>query len=143
MALNITTDYAIRTLVYMATISSKDNFTISGKEISEKMFIPYNYFLKIVSHLKNAGFIESYQGKRGGYALIKDPSEISLWSVICAMQDSFTINICLEDPLQCNRHAASYCKVQKFYTSIQNIIDNKLQNCTIADLIEEKEIETD
>ena len=66
MSLNITTDYAIRIMMYLANYYDPDPLfapdgSCSGKVIADKMNIPYNYFLKIVPRLKDAGYLISFQ----------------------------------------------------------------------------------
>ncbi len=68
MQLKITTDYAIRTIVYLATQSG----ITSVAEIGSKMGISENYLMKVLKTLKDAGLVAGYQGKRGGYAISKN-----------------------------------------------------------------------
>ena len=67
MQLKLTTDYAIRTVVYLATQSG----ITSVAEIGSKMGISENYLMKVLKALKDAGLVAGYQGKRGGYAISK------------------------------------------------------------------------
>ena len=62
MQLKLTTDYAIRTIVYLATQSG----ITSVAEIGNKMGISENYLMKVLKALKDAGLVAGYQGKRGG-----------------------------------------------------------------------------
>ncbi len=62
MQLKLTTDYAIRTIVYLATQSG----ITSVAEIGSKMGISENYLMKVLKALKDAGLVAGYQGKRGG-----------------------------------------------------------------------------
>ena len=51
MQLKLTTDYAIRTIVYLATQSG----ITSVAEIGSKMGISENYLMKVLKALKDAG----------------------------------------------------------------------------------------
>ncbi len=82
MQLKLTTDYAIRTIVYLATQSG----ITSVAEIGSKMGISENYLMKVLKALKDAGLVAGYQGKRGGYAISKKPEEISLWDIVEVME---------------------------------------------------------
>ena len=92
MQLKLTTDYAIRTVVYLATQSG----ITSVAEIGSKMGISENYLMKVLKALKDAGLVAGYQGKRGGYAISKKPEEISLWDIVEVMEGTTKINRCLE-----------------------------------------------
>ncbi len=134
MSMLTTTDYAIRILVYLAT--RDDVPTVSGKEISEEMAIPYNYFLKIVPRLKDAGLIISYQGKKGGFELIKDPHEVTMFEIISSMEDGYIVNRCLVDPASCSRSATSHCKVHAALGELQMQINDALNSMTLIQFIE-------
>ena len=100
MQLKLTTDYAIRTVVYLATQSG----ITSVAEIGSKMGISENYLMKVLKALKDAGLVAGYQGKRGGYAISKKPEEISLWDIVEVMEGTTKINRCLEADGFCSRH---------------------------------------
>ena len=102
MQLKLTTDYAIRTVVYLATQSG----ITSVAEIGSKMGISENYLMKVLKALKDAGLVAGYQGKRGGYAISKKPEEISLWDIVEVMEGTTKINRCLEADGFCSRHSA-------------------------------------
>ena len=127
MALNVTTDYAIRILLFLSA-NAPLGVSVTGKIIAEDMRIPYNYFLKIVPHLKRAGFIESFQGKNGGFALVRQPEDITLYDIIAAMDD------CLHNPAACGRNASSHCAVHNVFSDIQTNLDKHLKSVTLDQL---------
>ncbi len=135
MALNITTDYAVRILLYLASNASV-GISVSGKEIASEMNIPYNYFLKIVPNLKEAGFLISFQGKKGGYALQKQPADITMFDIIHAMHDDIIISECLKNPSSCTRNYAGQCAVHNFYESIQQDLDQKLKAVSLEQVVQ-------
>lgn len=139
MALNVTTDYAIRILLYLATYAENGK-SISGKEIATEMRIPYNYFLKLVPNLKNAGFLISFQGKNGGYALTLDPSEITLYDVIAAMNDDIIISECLHNPAACGRNYTDHCAVHNVFSGIQSELDKRLKSMSLAQIVANQSI---
>lgn len=134
MSINATSDYAIRILLYLASKGGEGG-TVSGKEISEEMQIPYNYFLKIIPNLKNAGVVRSYQGKKGGYSLEENPEDITLYRVLEIMENRVVLNRCLYDPGACSRRATSHCAVHLSLEGLQKHIDRELEKISIADLV--------
>ena len=139
MSLNITTDYAIRIMMYLANYYDPDPLfapdgTCSGKVIAEKMNIPYNYFLKIVPRLKDAGYLISFQGKRGGYVLTMPPEDISLFDIIHVMGDDFILNGCTAPEGVCARNTPGFCAVHYVLTDAQNAIDTTLKSVNLAQL---------
>lgn len=134
MAINITSDYAVRILLYLAEHGQEDQ-SVSGKEISEEMRIPYNYFLKIIPNLKNAGMLISFQGKKGGYLLQKSADSITLYDVLEAVDDRLIFSHCLKEPKSCSRNAADHCAVHNLFSELQDDLDHSLKNVTIADMV--------
>lgn len=82
MQLNVTTDYAIRIILYLAL---RKEITTS-KEIAAAMSIPQNYVLKITHKLVEAGLIKRLVGVQGGFSLDKTVDEITLLDIISIME---------------------------------------------------------
>lgn len=129
--ISITTDYAIRMMVYLSA-----NQTITpASEISEQMKIPQSYVLKVSRVLRDAGFIVAFCGINGGYRTTKSPEQISLYDIISTMERTVKINYCLEEGAPCNRHAAETCPVRPFYVHLQMLMEEQMRGTTIADII--------
>ena len=62
MQFKITTDYAIRTVLYLAT---KNEITTSG-EISQVMGIPQKYLIKLLGELRQHKLVRVHMGVKGG-----------------------------------------------------------------------------
>lgn len=144
MSLNITTDYAIRIMTYLANYYDPDPLYVpdnncSGKVIAERMNIPYNYFLKIVPRLKDAGYLVSFQGKRGGYILTEEPKKISLFDIIHVMDDDFILNNCTAPNGECTRGNV-YCSVHYVLEDVQNSIDQTLKAVNLEELCEKNKL---
>ena len=78
MELNVKTDYAIRTVLYLAI----KNELATANEIATAMGIPPSYVLKITRKLVVAGIIKRIVGAKGGFLLAKKQTEISLYEII-------------------------------------------------------------
>ena len=130
--LNITTDYAIRVVIYLSIKKG----IVSSKEISEQMSISEKYIFKIARNLSKSGLIKTTVGKNGGLQLSKSPEEISLLDIIRAMENTTKINRCLEEDCYCNRFVTETCPVRKFYCAFQNELERKFEGITISSLIQ-------
>lgn len=131
MQLNITTDYAIRIVYYLAL--HKENVTAS--ELASVLKIPVSYISKITKKLKAAGIVQACEGKKGGYALVKNPEIISLFDIVSSMEVTMKINRCLEPDGFCSRNATDYCNVHKALLKVQRTYEDELKSVSIADLI--------
>ena len=77
------TEYGMRTVLYLA----EKGTVCSSRDVAEDMSIPRDYLIQLAQLLRNAGLITARPGKHGGYSLAKDPSDISVFDVICALQE--------------------------------------------------------
>ncbi len=64
--------------------------------IAERQSIPLDFMDQIVARLKQAGLIDSIRGRSGGVQLKKKATEISLWDILIAVEDSLYPVKCLE-----------------------------------------------
>jgi len=80
LQLTASSGYAIHGLAYLATKEKGDVTYLS--EISEYFAIPSSYLAKVFQSLARAGLVVSYRGAKGGYALARPASEITLRAVI-------------------------------------------------------------
>jgi len=122
LQLNVTTDYGIRTVLYLSIKGG----VVSSKEMCEKMGIPHTYMHKITKALKDAKIISEKRGTTGGFILEKDPETLSILNIITAFEKTMYINRCLEEDKYCSRNAAAFCKIREFYTKLQEEMNNKL-----------------
>ena len=77
--MKLTTIYAAKILGY---ITSRRNALTTAGEIVEHVGISYQYCLKIMGQLKNAGLLVSEQGRNGGYQLRHGSEDVSLYDVL-------------------------------------------------------------
>lgn len=132
MQLNIETDYAVRTVLYL---TDKDGYEPSAR-IADQMVIDREILKKILHRLQKAGIVVGRAGSEGGYALSRPAENISLLSVIETMEGTVKINRCLEKDGYCSRKKSGSCAVHKFYASVQNMLEQAFGNTTIRDLYE-------
>lgn len=72
--------YALKALLYLTKNANKGLVLIS--DISERERIPRKFLEAILVDLKTQGLLQSTRGKNGGYALVKDPAQISVGNII-------------------------------------------------------------
>lgn len=131
MQFNITTDYAIRTVLYLAIKGE----IATSREISDAMGIPPHYQLKLTAKLAKSGIVKRIQGVKGGFMLNMKPKDITLFAIVNTMESTTRINRCLEDDEYCSRFATKDCPVRRFYTQMQLGLEDELRGMTVASLI--------
>ena len=108
---------------------------ITAAELSAALKIPESYIPKITKKLKDANIVRACEGLKGGYVLIKEPEEISLFDIISSTEVTMKINRCLEEDGFCSRNATDYCKVHKAFLKVQKVYEDSLRDVIIADMI--------
>lgn len=89
MKISSKTDYALRTIMYLAMNREKGVITIA--EIAKEENIPIKFLEQILLALKLGGVVVSKRGARGGYSMVKDPSDISLYEILKITEDSILL----------------------------------------------------
>jgi Rrf2 family nitric oxide-sensitive transcriptional repressor len=131
MQLTLFTDYALRTLVYLALQPEERLSTIT--EVADKFNISRNHVVKIVHQLGQKGYIDTIRGKHGGIRLARESEEINLRDLISDMENVS----CL---LDCHREAClltSACRFQGIMRKAMRAFLNVLAEFTLADLVKD------
>ena len=134
MQLKISTDYAIRIVLYLAITQT----AATSAEISTQMCIPQSVVATLAKPLQKAGILTTQRGTGGGFALCRRPEDISLHEIINLIEGTTRINCCLESEDACSRNATAICKVHKFYLQEQAKLDKSFQEMTIARLLRDE-----
>ncbi len=125
------TDYAVRTVLYLAKNSGR---RVSVTEIAEGMSIPKSFLAKLLQRLVRNHVLSSSRGVNGGFELAKKASAISLLDVMVVMQGPAAINVCAVDSGRCKM--SSTCTVHPVWVEIRKEVERKLAKTTIARLVQ-------
>ncbi len=132
MQLKISTDYALRVVMYTAVADG----IVTSKELSEKLGIPQSLVFKTCKKLSNHGIIKITTGVQGGFLLQKPPEEISVYEILVLFEPTMQINRCLEEDRYCSRCATQVCALRKMYGKLQKKMEDELKNTSVKDLLE-------
>ncbi len=124
------TDYAVRTVLYLAKNGSR---RVSVTEIAEAMHIPKSFLAKLLQRLVRNHVLQSSRGVNGGFELARKASAISLLDIMEVMQGPAAINVCAIDSGRCRM--SSTCTVHPVWVGIRREVEKKLAKTTIAKLI--------
>lgn len=81
MLINAAHDYALRMCAYLAR---KGGYAPSS-EIAHATGAPRDYLIQIAQRLRGAGIVEGRTGRHGGYRLAKEPSAVTAFDVMFAI----------------------------------------------------------
>lgn len=86
MILSKTAEYGIRIILQLA-VEGGDASYVPARELARRCGIPVHFLGKICHKLTRGGVLSSHKGPGGGVALATPPSQISLLSVIGALDE--------------------------------------------------------
>lgn len=97
MRLTSYTDYALRTLIYLA-LNREGLVTI--QDIADAHQIAKNHLTKVVNHLSVMGLVESVRGRNGGLRLGREPADICIGDVVRQTEGDFFMAECFNPETQ-------------------------------------------
>ncbi len=108
------------------------------KDISERQRISPRYLEQIFQKLKKAGILGSKRGPRGGYFLLKSPSEITLYDIITCTEGPIELVFCVsEADDECSVRTCEMkerCVASPMWKEIGDRIAEIFRSTTIQDL---------
>ncbi|MEG3144720.1 Rrf2 family transcriptional regulator [Sphingomonas sp. RT2P30] len=130
MRLSVQTDYALRTLMFLAV---KDGHH-SIAQIARAYGISKNHLMKVAQRLTAEGLVEGVRGRSGGLKLARPASDLNVGSIMRMMEDTgafvecfdATTNSCVVTPACGLRHALA---------GALEAFARHLDQFTIADLV--------
>jgi Rrf2 family protein len=123
-------DYALMAMKHLALRG--DRGSSSAREIAGLYDIPIELLAKVLQRLVRRGLLASHQGTRGGYQLVRMPSQISVADVIEAIDGPVSVTACSADDAACEQFAK--CNVRDPLWRVREKILAALGECTIAEL---------
>jgi Rrf2 family nitric oxide-sensitive transcriptional repressor len=93
MRLTSYTDYALRTLMYLAL--NREHLVTIG-DIAESHNIAKNHLTKVVHQLGTLGFVETVRGRSGGLRLGREPADIRIGDVVRQTESDFYMASCFD-----------------------------------------------
>ena len=131
MKLTSYTDYALRTLMFLA-LSRERLVTI--QDIADAHQIARNHLTKVVHQLGMLGLVETVRGRNGGLRLGRDPSEIYVGEVVRSTENDFFIAECFDAEKPCCVYSGS-CALKGVLGRATSAFLEVLDGVTLATLI--------
>ena len=93
MRLTAYTDYALRTLIFLAM--NRDRL-VTIQEIAEVHAIAKNHLTKVAHRLGALGYIDTVRGRNGGLRLGREPTDINIGAVVRHTETDFHMAPCFD-----------------------------------------------
>ena len=122
--------YAISAII--AISKHPDNTAISASELSKSLNCPTAYLSQVLAKLKEPGILKSRRGLNGGVYLAKPIQEISMMSVIAAIDGTDFFNKCFMGIEGCGN--IEPCPFHEFWSKERRKIEQWLIDTTFAEI---------
>jgi Rrf2 family protein len=123
-------EYAIRAFVHLATVPEGKYAMV--KNIAEQEDIPAHFLAKILQQLARKGLLRSSKGPTGGFALRMDPNEVTLLTIVEALDGLAPYQQCASGLSECTDDMP--CSMHDSWIQLRQRIMDYLGRNTIADL---------
>ena len=128
-------EYGLRALIELTQNYGRP---ITRQQIGERQNVPVVFLEHILLRLKHAGLVASTRGAKGGYALIKSPSKVTLGHVIRILDGPLAPIGCVSKTayqkcLDCPYATKAHCPLQYVMGGVRNAIADILDNYSLED----------
>ena len=124
-------EYAIRAFVHLAQVEEGRYAMV--KNIAEAENIPAHFLAKILQQLARKGLLRSSKGPTGGFALRMEPSEVTLYTIVEALDGMAPYQQCASGLAECSDEMP--CSMHDSWVTLRGRIMDYLERNTIADLV--------
>ena len=129
--------YAVMALTDMARFNQKE--PISLRDISLRQGISLVYLEQLFLKLKKNNVVKSVRGKKGGYILSKNASDIKISDIFFAVEEKVkTVGCEKHSKKGCNGRSAK-CISHNLWDELEVYINNFFQQRSLSDLINKTE----
>jgi Rrf2 family nitric oxide-sensitive transcriptional repressor len=132
MRLTSYTDYALRTLMFLAL--NRERLATIG-DIAQTHNIAKNHLTKVVHHLGMLGFVETVRGRSGGLRLAREPADITIGDVVRQTESDFYMASCFDESAAGCLYAAG-CEMRGALARATKAFLDVLDGVTLAQMVE-------
>ncbi len=122
--------YGTRILVDLAMHQRKG--MVQMGDISSRQNISLKYLEQLIIPIKNAGFVTSRRGPKGGHRLAKSPNQITLAQIIRVFEKERSPKEIPDDESNCSEHQDSL--IQEAWDEAIEAFYSRLEKVTLEDL---------
>lgn len=124
-----TVEYALRAVVTLAHWHDRPR---TAAELAEETQVSPMYLSKVMLNLVRAGVVQSQRGRGGGFSLASDPSEITIWDVVQAVDPFQRIRTC---PLKLSAHGTNLCPLHRRLDDTMASVEDVFRTSRISDML--------
>lgn len=124
-----TVEYSLRAIV---TIAQHERQPCTASQISAITQVPAPYLSKLMQVLVRAGIASSQRGLHGGFLLAREPTELTIWEIVDAVDPIKRIREC---PLGIGTHGETLCPLHRKLDNALALVEESFRSTTVADVL--------
>ena len=125
--------YGLRAMFELAKAYGEGSLSI--KQIAVAQGLPEPYLEQIFPALKKAGLVDARRGAGGGYGLALPPEQVSVGSVLVALEGELTPAECAGGDTSCEN--AGSCTTHAIWKRIYDGINGVIHGITLQDMVDD------
>jgi FeS assembly SUF system regulator len=129
-------DYAV---VVLTTLAKAEDAPLSAAELARASHLPEPTVAKVLKLLAQDNLVLSTRGAGGGYALSREPNDISLAEIIMAVDGPIALTSCVEGGDESCEFSAA-CPSKDRWGTVSGLLRSVLEKIALGDMIERKGI---
>jgi Rrf2 family protein len=123
--------YGLRVLIDIAL--HQGSGVVALRDIAKRQAISQKYLWQIINPLKAAGLLRAARGASGGYALSRDPAEISVRDLVAVLEGDVSVVGCVTAPETCERSVG--CTAREAWQEIETKLNAAMRSITLKALV--------
>lgn len=132
MKISFRGDYALKALLDLALHYSKG--VVKIQDMAKRQDIPFKYLEQILLMLKNAGYVKSQRGAKGGYHLAKEPKDITLGEIVRLMEGPISPITCVSKSAYQRCNEETTCVFRPIWEKIRIITEGVVDKTNFEDM---------
>lgn len=131
-------EYGLRAMIDLGIAQEVGRPMLQIAELAKKENIPIKFLEQILVELKEAGYLDSKRGKKGGYFLKKPMDTIKIGDVVRGMEGPLAPIPCVSQNFyeRCSCPDEVHCGLRILMLDVRNAIANILDRYTLAQTVE-------
>ena len=118
----------------MAVTLAQKGEIMSTARLAKEMGVSPLYLRQLAVPLEKKGIIKGFRGAKGGYLLNVRPEEISLFEIMQAFDEDFSLVDCVKNADACSK--SPDCTSRYLWKGLSDVLKDTLQNMTLQELME-------
>ena len=130
--INKKTEYALMALKYFKDHSLGGQL-ISAKDLAEKTHAPFEVIARVLQALSSRGVLKAEYGVSGGYQLVKNLEQISVYELMTILESSTELAKCLGTDNECE--LSTKCTIISPITNLNSKVQNFYKSISLAEVL--------